>query len=59
MKKRKFVSLIALIFLPGIIIFSGILTFTGCKKATVEFQGPQNPGFEEAGNSPYGKGLLK
>ena len=40
--------------MPGIIIFSGILTFTGCKKATVEFQGPQNPGFEEAGNSPYG-----
>jgi hypothetical protein len=56
MKERKFVSLVALLFLPGVIILSGILTFTGCKKTTaaVEFQGPQNSGFEEAGNSTYG-----
>ena len=53
MKSRNTVSFIALIFLPGIIIFSGILTFTGCKKAStsVEFQGPQNPSFEEQPNS--------
>ena len=55
MKKRKFVSLVALLFLHGVIIFSGILTFTGCKKvsAPVEFQGPQNPGFEEGANPYY------
>ena len=56
MKASKYVSLITLLFLPGVIIFSGILTFTGCKKAStsVEFQGAQNPGFEEAGNTYYG-----
>ncbi len=52
MKKRKFVSLITLLFLRGVIIFFGILTFTGCKKTSaVEFQGPQNPNFEEQSKS--------
>lgn len=57
MKERKKLCIIYCnFFLLVIIILSGVLVFTGCKKTTasVEFQGPQNPGFEDIGNAPYG-----